>query len=612
MESRRTKARRIQKAVQERLQVIQQQAEQETPQIIQQQAEQESPQIIQQREEIAQLAPREVHHQEQEQLLIDCRTSLSPSPEVLQEVPEFDSFNSFSDSFNSLAKPAKNVCSSLDLESEIRKWALRHNTTRVALNELLMVLNSFVPGVSLPSDSRTLLKTPRSVQLTSIGGGQIYHFGIRKHLENCVKTGLCSVRLPDLEHLKGLQNLITITVGIDGLPISRSSRKQFWPILGYVDQAKEQKVFVISMYYGNEVKPNNLAEFLKFFVDEVIELEKGFTVNGENFNFRVRCLIADAPARSFIKAIKAHNGYYGCERCYRKGKHSRGRLLYNFREEEILYSDHSFATHLYPKHHIEGEDTPLLKLKLGIISQIPAGYMHLCCLGIMKKLLLMWKDGPLPHKILPRIAKQMSERLQQIRGFTPKEFNRRPRGLEDLKNWKATEFRTFMLYVGPVVLADILKPEFFQHFMLFHTAMYILISKAALKKSWLELAERLLSQFNQSFSTVYSKDCMVYNVHMIKHLCNDVKIHGPLDRISAFPFENHMQVIKRLLRKKNMYLSQIVKRTLEREYLAETFCLSKSSSIVLAKLGKDNCYLTVDKKILLDSMENNSFLSEVF
>ena len=40
----------------------------------------------------------------------------------------------------------------------------------------------------------------------------------------------------------------------------------------------------------------------------------------------------------------------------------------------------------------------------------------------------------------------------------PSEFARQPSGLDELKIWKATELRTFLLHVGPIVLNYILRP----------------------------------------------------------------------------------------------------------------------------------------------------------
>ena len=59
---------------------------------------------------------------------------------------------------------------------------------------------------------------------------------------------------------------------------------------------------------------------------------------------------------------------------------------------------------------------------------------------------------------------------------------------------------------------------------------------------------------------------------MFIHLADDVLNFGPLDAFSAFPFENHLQSIKRLLRKLDKLLPQVIRRIqeIEKNSLQET------------------------------------------
>ena len=56
---------------------------------------------------------------------------------------------------------------------------------------------------------------------------------------------------------------------------------------------------------------------------------------------------------------------------------------------------------------------------------------------------------------------------------------------------------------------------------------------------------------------------VVYNIHNLVHLPEDVKQHGPLDAFSAFPFENFLGRLKRLVRKRTCILQQVVLRLSE-------------------------------------------------
>jgi len=57
---------------------------------------------------------------------------------------------------------------------------------------------------------------------------------------------------------------------------------------------------------------------------------------------------------------------------------------------------------------------------------------------------------------------------------------------------------------------------------------------------------------------------LVYNVHGLIHLAADVKQFGPLDSFSAFPFESFLGRLKKMLRKPNQPLQQIIRRLSEK------------------------------------------------
>jgi len=59
------------------------------------------------------------------------------------------------------------------------------------------------------------------------------------------------------------------------------------------------------------------------------------------------------------------------------------------------------------------------------------------------------------------------------------------------------------------------------------------------------LANNLLRQFVTEYPEYYGNEYVTYNVHGLVHIANFVKIHGPLDKFSAFKFENILQIIKK-------------------------------------------------------------------
>lgn len=132
--------------------------------------------------------------------------------------------------------------------------------------------------------------------------------------------------------------------------------------------------------------------------------------------------------------------------------------------------------------------------------------MHLVLLGVVKKLLVgTWINGKPPNKLPSVLVNQISEQLLSLRQYIPKEFSRKPRSLKEAKRFKATEYRLFLLYLGPLVLKGVLDTVKYDHFITLHLAISILISNKAFEYRYVDYAEKLLDHFVKSCGLIYSK-----------------------------------------------------------------------------------------------------------
>lgn len=155
----------------------------------------------------------------------------------------------------------------------------------------------------------------------------------------------------------------------------------------------------------------------------------------------------------------------------------------------------------------------------------------------------------------------LNEKMIEFSKFYPQEFQRKPRRIDHYKMWKATEFRDFLLYTGPVALKDILKESTYKHFMALSTAVRILSSSDYLKYN--KAASDLLFYYVRHFSTIYGIAHVTYNVHGLLHLADDCARFGPLESFSAFKFESYLGKLKRKLRTAYLPLPQICNRIAE-------------------------------------------------
>ena len=94
-------------------------------------------------------------------------------------------------------------------------------------------------------------------------------------------------------------------------------------------------------------------------------------------------------------------------------------------------------------------DSPLVKIKnLDMIQNFPLEYMHLVCLGVVKRIISYWVEGPLLLRLLKKIIYKISTRILSFAKIFPSDFSHKPRTLKEFKYFKATKFRSFLLYSG--------------------------------------------------------------------------------------------------------------------------------------------------------------------
>ncbi|KAG0444744.1 hypothetical protein HPB47_013433 [Ixodes persulcatus] len=236
--------------------------------------------------------------------------------------------------------------------------------------------------------------TQRTTGINDVG---FVHFG----LEEGIRDALTKLPAPCEVILQG---------NIDGLPLFKSLQVCFWPISCKVTNCGDSAPFIVSLFCGKGKTPC-LESYLRPFLEEVQALTKdGLIFKGTNVPVTLSAMICDAPARSFVKPTIGHTGYYACELCTVRGVYMDGKVTYPHLTSP-LRTDSSFRAQ-EDKHHHKGT-SPFTCLDGDLVAFFPTDYMHLVCLD---------------------------NSLRACAMNFPLQFQRRPRGTDELDRWKAAEF----------------------------------------------------------------------------------------------------------------------------------------------------------------------------
>ncbi|KAK9976617.1 hypothetical protein ABG768_021822 [Culter alburnus] len=340
---------------------------------------------------------------------------------------------------------------------------------------------------------------------------------------------------------------ISLLWNYDGIPVFKSSKYQVWPIQCQVIelQPKDRKnnICVPCIWFG-ERKPI-MSVLLTPFVNELCSLERDGLIwkNSRNVEqiSKVYALIcsSDSVARPLLRNSKQFNGQYGCDFCYHIGG---GPYPYR-RPEPLLRSetehyDHAMAaTVQLPVKGVKGPSEIMRLEKFQMINGFVPEYQHSVCLGVTRQLATLWLDSTNHNKewYIGTKADIIDQELLNIK--PPVEITRTPRSLKDRKYWKASEWRSFLLFYSLPILNGVLMKKYWNHLFLLVFALHILLQQQV-KICEVSVAEIALKKFVIQFEMLYGIKNVSFNVHLLTHLAESVRNWGPLWATSTFSFES--------------------------------------------------------------------------
>lgn len=415
-------------------------------------------------------------------------------------------------------------------------------------NVLLKSLRQFPFNLNfLPKDARTILQTPSIVAtqlIHQIAGGEYLHIGFKSTLKKKLE------RVP----LNVLPEVVVIDFSTDGARLNKGS-KQFWPIQYRILNIDDKRPIIAGVFIGLS-KPTNPFDFFEQFVQELLEVRNvGILINNRRVFFRVHCFIGDGPARAFILNHSGHNSSSPCSKCKVEGEWYMRRMTFDG-VGFALRTDEEYRNLVDEDHH-HGR-SPIVEL-LGLVTQVPFKGLHALWLGNVKKVLAANIEGVYKvQRLGARNLNILDSRMEQLQEYCPSEFNRRPNKMTAFRSFKGTELRQLGLYLAPSVLKSVFQEDCYQHFLILHASLRLLISHETPPQMRI-FCQRALETYVTLARELYGLQFISYNVHCLLHIVADLEL-GEHESYSAFAYENNMPQFRKLIRKPSLPLQQYYKR----------------------------------------------------
>lgn len=178
----------------------------------------------------------------------------------------------------------------------------------------------------------------------------------------------------------------------------------------------------------------------------------------------------------------------------------------------LLRSDESFFYRTDLDHHNQPNDVTHSRLEKSIfrmVTQFLIDVIHQMDLGITKFLLYAFKSRNVPGTPTTDKCKQLDIIFKSYSKYTPREFARKPRSLNEMYNYKVTNYRQITSYTGMGLFKPFLSTTLYQNFLLLVCAYKILSGNDFWSN--LLIVDNLLLKFVSKFRVIYKKVGM--NIH---------------------------------------------------------------------------------------------------
>lgn len=425
------------------------------------------------------------------------------------------------------------------------------------------------------------------------------------------------------EKYSDVSHLVTLNFSTDGAPVCNSGKKSFWPLQVILNELPPKLRFKYPLLAGlsidkKEPSAKFMNAYMKQFINQLEPLaEKGLEISDENgkpitVKLVPLCCPVDSVARPILQNRVQYNGYFGCSWCYENGIYDSNAMRYPVRENDAKTRtneshrkdcEKKMKSPKTTQNGVKGFSVLLTLLTFDMVWGFPVDYLHSELLGVVKYLWDVWIETKI---VTAEAVRELNNRLLKM--TPPHEIHRLPRSMNEKAKWKASEWRSWLLFYSFVCLQGLIPAEVLDHYALLVESIFILLQDS-ISEMELRACEEKLLIFVAKCQEMFGNSVMTFNIHSLLHLVHSVRMTGPLWTTSTFPFESAIFYLKQAITGPKGLYDQIAKRTLLQltfgytcKKLASSETCVRFCEDIFAYSGTKNAMKTIDKVLLLGSL----------